>query len=181
MDTIIVRPLRPYENKHLVRMKRQRANAVNSLHARVLLLSRGRVANRDIAARVGYTPQWVRTLIHRFNDDGVGAVLWYPYWQVRDTPRKFLADVRDQIAEVALASPKSLIGMNQWSLPKLRAYLVQQHIVPTISVEWLRQLLHRTKIRLRRTKTWKESTDPDFWQKYQALRRLYRQRPANGR
>jgi transposase len=181
MDTVIVRPLRPHEKKRLLRMKRQCTNAVNSLHGRVLLLSRGRVSNRDIAARIGYTPQWVRIIIHRFNDDGIDGVLWYPYWQVRGMPRKFLADIREQIAEVALSSPKSLIGMNRWSLPKLREYLVQQMIVPNISVEWLRQLLHRAKIRLRRTKTWKESTDPLFWQKYQAIRRLYRQRPANGR
>ena len=115
MDIVIIRALRPHEKKRLLRMKRQRANAVNSLHARVLLLSRGRVSNRGIAGRVGYSPQWVRTIIHRFNDDGIDGVLWYPYWQVRGTPRKFLADVREQIAEVALSSPKSLIGMNRWS------------------------------------------------------------------
>jgi transposase len=177
----MVRPLRPHEKKRLLRMKRQRANAVNSLHARVLLLSRGRVSNRDIAARLGYSPQWVRTIIHRFNGEGINGVVWYPYWQVRGTPRKFLADIREQIAEVALSSPKSLIGMNQWSLPKLREYLVQQQIVPNISIEWLRQFLHRTRVRLRRTKTWKESSDPLFWRKYRAIRRLYRHRPANGR
>jgi transposase len=181
MDTVMVRRLRPHEKKRLRRLKRQRANTVNSLHARVVLLSRGRVANREIAARVGYTPQWVRTVIHRFNDDGLDGIVWRPYWQVRDTPRKFLADIREQIAEVALSSPKALIGMNQWSLPKLREYLAQQGIVSSISVEWLRQFLHRTKIRLRRTKTWKESADLLFWRKYQAIRRLYRRRPANGR
>src|SRR5207237_4050514 len=86
-----------------------------------------------------------------------------------------------QIAEVALSSPKVLIGLNQWSLPKLRDYLIAQKVVAHLSVEWLRQLLHRYKVRLRRTKTWKESTDPQFRQKYRAIRRLYRRRPANGR
>lgn len=181
MDTVIVRPLRPYEKKHLHRMKRQRTNAVNRLHARVILLSRGQVRNRDIADCVGCTAQWVRIIIHRFNQDGIGGILWCSYWQVRDTPRKFFADIREQIAEVALSSPKSLIGMNQWSLPKLRAYLIEQGIVASISIEWLRQFLQRTRIRLRRTKTWKESTDPLFWRKYQAIRRLYGHRPANGR
>jgi transposase len=123
------------------------------------------LSNRAIAERVDCSPQWVRTIIHRFNDDGIDGVAWYPYWQVRNTPRKFTAELREQIAEVALSSPKSLIGMNQWSLPKLRDYLAEQKIVASISVEWLRQFLHRCKIRLRRTKTWKESTDPLFWQK----------------
>ena len=137
--------------------------------------------NRAIAERVDCSAQWVRIIIHRFNQDGIEGISWYPYWQVRNSPRQFGDDVREQIAEVALSLPQSLIGMTQWSLPKLRAYLIEQKIVGSISVEWLRQLLHRYKIRIRRTKTWKESTDPLFWQKYRAIRRLYQRRPANGR
>jgi transposase len=181
MYKVVVRSLRPYEKKNLRRMKRQRANAVNCRHARIILLSRGRVPNREIAARVDCTPTWVRHIIHCFNEDGIGGIMWYPWWQTRDTPRKFLADVREQIAEVASSPPKELIGMNQWSLPKLRDYLVEQKIVANISVEWLRQCLHRWKIRLRRTKTWKESDDPNFARKYRAIRRLYQKRPAGGR
>jgi hypothetical protein len=162
-------------------MKRQHCNAVNHLHGRIILLSRGGSGSRAIAEQADCSPQWVRIIIHRFNADGIEGVSWYPYWQVRNTPRKFTADLREQIGEVALSSPKVLIGMTQWSLPKLRAYLVEQRIVPAISVEWLRQLLHRCKIRLRRTKTWKESTDPLFWRKYRAIGRLYRQRPSGGR
>jgi transposase len=181
MDIIRVRPLRPHEHKKLHRLKRQRTNTVNSRHARIALLSRGGLANRAIAGLADCTPQWVRTIIHRFNAGGPDGITWFPFHQARGTPRKFLADVREQIAEVALSSPKVLIGMNQWSVPKLRDYLIEQKIVAHISVEWLSQLLHRWKIRLRRTKTWKESTDPLFWQKYRAIRRLYRRRPDGGR
>jgi transposase len=181
VDKVIVRPLRPHEKQKLHLMKRQHCNAVNRLHARVILLSRGGLSNRVIAERVECSPQWVRIVIHRFNADGIDGISWYPYWQVRNTPRKFTAELREQIGEVALSSPQSLIGMTQWSLPKLRSYLIEQRIVPSISIEWLRQFLHRCKIRLRRTKTWKESTDPLFWRKYRAIRRLYRRRPAGGR
>jgi len=181
MDKVRVRPLRPGEKKKLLRLKRQRCNAVNARHARIVLLSRGGCRNRAIAERVDCSSQWVRTIIHRFNADGIDGIAWYPFFQRRDTPRRYVAEVREQITEIALSSPKSLIGMNQWSLPKLRTYLIEQKIVPKISVEWLRELLHRFKIRLRRTKTWKESTDPEFWEKYQALRRLYRRRPGGGR
>ena len=181
MNKVIVRPMRPHEKKKLRRMKRQHCNAVNRLHARVVLLSSGRLDNAAIAERVDCSPQWVRTIIHRFNAGGIDGISWYPYWQVRNTPRKFTADLREQIGEVALSSPKALIGMTQWSLPKLREYLIEQHIVPNISIEWLRQFLHRCKIRLQRTKTWKESTDPLFWRKYRAIRRLYCQRPSDGR
>ena len=181
MNKVIVRAFRPHERKKLQRMKHQRCNAVNCRHALVILLSRGGLSNRAIAERVDCSSQWVRTLIHRFNAGGIDRISWYPYWQVRGTPRKFTAAIREQIGEIALSSPKSLIGMNQWSLPKLRDYLVEQHVLPSISIEWLRQFLHRCKIRLRRTKTWKESTDPLFWQKYRAIRRLYQKRPGDGR
>lgn len=181
MNQVIVRSLRPHEKQKLQRMKRQHCNAVNRLHARVILLSRGGLSNRSIAERIDCSPQWVRIIIHRFNANGIDGISWYPYWQVRDTPRKFTAELREQISEVALSSPQSLIGMTQWSLPKLRDYLIEQRIVSHISIEWLRQFLHRCRIRLRRTKTWKESTDPRFWQKYRAIRHLYRRRPAGGR
>lgn len=181
MDKVKVRSLRPHEKKKLLRMKRQLRNSVNCRHARIILLSRGHWTNRSIAAYVDCSPQWVRSVIHQFNSDGIDGIAWYPFFQTRDTPRTFGHDVREQIAEIALSSPISLIGMKQWSFPKLRVYLVEQKVVPCISKEWLRQLLHRFKIRLRRTKTWKESTDPDFARKYRAIRRLYGHRPADGR
>ena len=162
-------------------MKRQLTNQVNSRHARIILASTGGMSNRQIAVLVDCTPHWVRKIIHRFNADGIEGIAWYPYFQVRDGPRKFLADVIEQIAQVALSPPKVLIGMNQWSLAKLREYLVEQGIIPAISLEWLRQLLRRRGIRWRHTKTWKESTDPEFWPKYRRIRRLYRRRPAGGR
>jgi transposase len=181
MDAVKTRTITSSERRKLHRMKRQRSNHVNSSHARVILLSSGHVANREIARFVGYTPQWVRQIIHRFNDGGVGAIEWYPCWQVRDTPRKYLAEVVEHIAKVALSSAKALIGMTQWSLSKLREYLVSQKIVAWISLSWLRALLLRHGIRWRRTKTWKVSTDPQFRQKYRRIRRLYRHRPKGGR
>jgi transposase len=181
MDPVKVRPFRPYEKRELRRLKRQRSNAVNSHRARVLLLSRGGIPNKEIAGRVGFSPQWVRVLIHRFNTDGLCGILWYPWLHANHRPRRFLTEVKEQIADVALSSPKALIGMTRWSLAKLRDYLVEQDIVPSLSLEWLRTLLRRLGIRWRRTKTWKESTDPEFWPKYQRLRRLYRRRPKGGR
>ena len=52
--------------------------------------------------------------------------------------------------------------MTQWSLPKLRHYLIEEKVVANISIRWLGEILHRYGVRLRRTKTWKESTDPLF-------------------
>ena len=74
MDKVRARKLHPHERKNLRRMKRQLANQVNRRHARIILLSRGGVRNREIAARVDCTPQWVRVIIHRFNDGGMITV-----------------------------------------------------------------------------------------------------------
>jgi len=144
------------------------------------LLPRGGVRTREIARRVGCSPPWVRKLIHRFNAGGIDAITWYPYCCARGGPIRFFADVIEQIAEVALSPPEQLIGMSVWSLPKLRDYLVEQKIVASISIERLRQLLRQRKVRWRHTKTWKDSTDPDFWPKYRRIKRLYRHRPAGG-
>jgi transposase len=179
-DKVTVRTLRPYEKVKLRRLKNQRRNTVNSRHARIVLLSTGGVPNRGIAALADCSVQWVRQVIHRFNDRGIVGITWYPWFQVR-SERVFTADICERIAEIALCSPIALIGMSQWSVPKLRLYLIEQKVVAHISIRWLGEILHRYKVRLRRTKTWKESTDPLFARKYRAIRRLYRHRPSDGR
>jgi transposase len=178
MDTVRVRPLRPHEQKKLHRLKRQQTNAVNSRHARIVLLARGGVRNRDIAQRCDCTPQWVRRLIHRFNEHGLEGITWYPWLCGYGKASRFQAEVLEQIAEVALSSPVALVGLTRWSLAKLREYLVEQRVVARLSCEWLRTLLHRLGVRWRRTKTWKESTDPQFARKYRRIKRLYRRRPG---
>ena len=172
MDTVGVRSLSPPERRKLRRWKRGRTNHVNSCRARIILLSSGRVCNREIALRIGFTPQWVRIIIHRFNAGGMGGIEWFPYFHGPKGPKKFTADLVEQIAEVALAPSKKLIGMTQWSLAKLRQYLIEQQILGEISLEWLRLLLGRCRVRWRHTKTWKESNDSKFWAKYRRLRRL---------
>jgi len=54
-------------------------------------------------------------------------------------------------------------------------------VTNSISLEWLRQLLRRPRIRWRHTKTWKESNDSQFWPKYRRIRRLYGKRLKGGR
>ena len=181
MDKVKARRPNPYEREKLHRMKRQTTNAVNSRHARIILLSRGGVRNAEIAERIDCTSTWVRKIIHRFNAGGVPAIAWAPYYCARGEAWKFTDDVVEQIVEVALSPPKVLIGMNCWSLAKLCAYLIEQKIVDSISLSWLREILRQRKVRWRHTKTWKDSTDPQFWPKYRAIRRLYKKPPRDGR
>jgi transposase len=179
-DTVQVRRLRPYEKIKLRRMKRRRRNAVHSRNARIVLMSSGHLTNAEIATMVDCSPTWVRQVIHRFNDDGIDGISYFPWFQGR-SPRVFTRTICEEIAAVAVSSPIALIGMRQWSLDKLRQYLIEQKIIAHISIRWLGEILHRYGVRLRRTKTWKESTDPLFITKFRAIRNLYRHRPAQGR
>src|SRR2546428_8837937 len=107
----------------------------------VILVSSGGLRSAWFAKLCGCVPAWARQVIHRFNEGGIDAITWYPHYCHRGGPRKFLADVTEQIAEVALSPPQQLIGMSVWSLPKLRQYLLAQKVVPSISLERLRQVL----------------------------------------
>ncbi len=105
MDKVVARRLRPWERRTLRAMRRQLCNTVNSRHARIILPSRGGRCNREIAEAVGCSPTWVRQIIHRFNGGGVQAITWYPAWCGRGRRGRFMADVVQQIAEVALSPP----------------------------------------------------------------------------
>lgn len=170
-----------HERLKLHRMKRQLVNQVNSRHARIVLLSRGGLPNARIAEHCDCTPTWVRQILHRFNAGGIEAIAWYPTYCSAAGPRKFMAEVVKQIGEVAVSPPKKLIGMAVWPRKKLRECLQTQKIVGSLSLECLRQILRRRRIRWRHTQTWKDSTDPQFWPKYRRIRRLYRRRPNSGR
>lgn len=181
MIKVIARKLKPYERQKLHHMKGARTNLVNYQHARVILLSQGGLQNSQIAEQCDYSATWIRKLIHRFNLGGVDAISWFPYYCGDKKPRKFFADVVEQIYEITLSPPMELIGMTVWSLSKLRDYLKAQAIVQSISLEWLRQILRRHRIQWLHTKTWKESKDPEFATKYRRLKRLYAKRPKGGR
>ena len=44
----------------------------------------------------------------------------------------------------------------------MRDYVIEKGIVESISIEWIRQILKERGIKYRKTKTWKESNDPDY-------------------
>src|SRR5262249_53121182 len=108
-------------------------NTVNSRNARIIMLGVGQRPNRVVAEMAGCSVQWVRQIIHRFNDAGIDGITWYPWFQVR-AARVFTADLCEQIAEFALSPPIALIGMTQWSLPKLRQYLIEQKVVFAVCI-----------------------------------------------
>lgn len=54
-------------------------------------------------------------------------------------------------------------------------------MVPTLSIETLRRILHEGKVTWKRTTTWKSSNDPDFITKMHRILALYDTPPDDGR
>lgn len=130
----------------------------------------------EIAAETLMHEEYVRELIRRFNREGLAMLRERPR---TGRPVEFVEELQAEIVQFALAPPK-LLGrpFTVWSLEKLKEYLLQAKVVKAISIETLRSILHQHGVRLQRTKTWKESNNPEFGVKKKRLTRLYRQPPA---
>ncbi|WP_436845020.1 hypothetical protein [Streptomyces roseoverticillatus] len=92
-------------------------------------------------------------------------------------PRRLSPDEEDFVIRTATTRPSKLgRPFTRWSLRTLAAYLRKVHgRVIRIGREALRCLLRRRGITFQRTKTWKESPDPDRDAK---LDRIHRSLPA---
>ena len=155
---LYVRDIRMAEGRKLQRLVRSGSNRITMRRAQVILASAQGSKAPDIARRLYFSEDHVRTLIKAFNAEGLAA-MEPKYGGGR--PPKFSEEQRSLILETALCPP-DLLGrpFTRWSLAKLRDFLVGERIVKSIGIETLRQMLKGAKIKLRRTKTWKECNDP---------------------
>ena len=71
------------------------------------------------------------------------------------------------------------LPVNRWTLSLLAQKAVELGIVDKISHEWVRQILKAKRISLKRTKTWKETKDPQCVPKWKRIKRLYERCPKN--
>jgi len=157
---LYVRNLRIDEGRKLQNIIRGGRDRIMVRRAQIILASHQGSKVPDIARRLYFCEQHVRTIIKEFNTDGFSA-LSPKYGGGR--PPKFAEEQRSLIIETALCPP-DLLGrpFRRWSLAKLREFIIEERIVESIGIETLRQMLKAAKVRLRRTKTWKECNDPDL-------------------
>jgi transposase len=126
----------------------------------IALATQGRSAP-EIADRVGVHFTTVYDWLHRFNQDGFAGFEDAPNPQGR--PSSLSSRQIRRLIATALARPTDLgLPFTQWSVAKLQEYCRSKKILPPFSDEWVRRLLQREGISFQRTKTWKESPDPDF-------------------
>ena len=155
---LYVRAVGIAEGRRLQRTIRTGRNRIEVRRAQIILASTQGSKVPDIARRLYFSEDHVRTIIKSFNADRLDA-LRPKYGTGR--PVKFVEEQRSLIIETALCPP-DLLGQpfTRWSLAKLRDFVVKERIVGSISIETLRQMLKAAKVKLRRTKTWKECNDP---------------------
>lgn len=118
----------------------------------------------QIAERSGMHFTGIYDWIERFNENGFVGFEDPPNPEGR--PSTLSSKQIREMIKIALARPTDLgLPYTQWSVSKLRTYLLKRGLFPDVSNEWIRRLLKREGVSLQHTKTWKESPDPDFEEK----------------
>ena len=106
--------------------------------------------------------------VHEFNQHG------FQYFERPSNPSGRPSQITRRhlrmLLSIAQKRPTDVgLPFTNWSISKLQEYLVKRRHFPAVSAEWLRQLLKRAGVSWQRTKTWKQSTDPEFVAKKSAF------------
>jgi transposase len=177
---VFVRGLSMEEGRKLQRITRTAKDPVKLRRAIVVLMSGQGQAVRDITSLMQVGEDYVRDVIHAFNERGFAAL--DPKWS-GGRPKTIGDRIRERICLIARTSPSDwgITAFSTWSLSKLCAHLLDRGTVAAISRETLRRILHAGGISWQSTTTWKASTDPDFIAKMHRVLDLYDHPPADGR
>jgi transposase len=167
------------QGQRLQKITRTAKNPVKLRRAIVVLMSAQGQPAPDIAYLLKATGDYVRDVIHAFNERGFDAL--DPEWS-GGTPNKISEQTRDWICVIARCDPRFLgRPFSRWLLPRLRDYLIDAGHLSTISIETVRRILHERGVTWQQSKTWKASNDPDFTAKMRRVLDLYDHPPAGGR
>jgi transposase len=108
--------------------------------------------------------------IRRFNEFGIRALT-----KEEKSHPKFDDKIKERIIKIILRNPMELgLPFRNWSLRKLKAYLLNKKIVHNISIEKLRKILIERGIRYRRRKRKLLSRDPAYQAKKAVINELYK-------
>jgi transposase len=160
-EPVRARRLTDQEGQRLQQIvRRGKHGSVRVRRAMIIMASASGTPVTAIARLVAADEDTVRDVIHLFNQKGLAAL--DPQW-AGGRPRLISDEDVGFIVATATTRPEKLgLPFTRWSLRKLAAYLARNPArIVTIGRERLRQILHSRQISFQRTRTWKESTDPD--------------------
>ena len=176
-----VRRLTDEEGRQLQRIVRRGGGKTDKSHVKwrravVVHASAGGNSVPVIARLVATSEDRVREMIHRFNEMGMASL--DPQW-AGGRPRLITIEDVEFIVETAQTRPETLgEPFTRWSIRKLVRYLNdnEDHVVE-ISRERLRQILRANGVTFQRTRTWKESNDPDRDAKLDRIEHVINEHP----
>ena len=160
-EPVRARRLTDQEGQRLQQIvRRGKHGSIRVRRAMIIMASASGTPAPAIARLVAADEDTVRDVIHLFNEKGLAAL--DPHW-AGGRPRLISDEDMEFIVAAATTRPEKLgLPFTHWSLRKLAAYLAGNTIREVrIGRERLRQILHARHISFQRTRTWKESADPD--------------------
>ena len=160
-EPVRARRLTDQEGQRLQQIvRRGKHGSVRVRRAMIIMASASGTPVSAIARLVAADEDTVRDVVHLFNEKGLAAL--DPRW-AGGRPRRISDDDVNVIVTAATTRPEKLgLPFTCWSLRKLAAYLAGHPGRPVrVGRERLRQILHARGISFQRTRTWKESADPD--------------------
>ena len=159
-EPVRARRLTDHEGQRLQQIvRRGKHGSVRVRRAMIIMASASGTLVPAIARLVAADEDTVRDVIHLFNAKGLAAL--DPQW-AGGRPRLISDEAIEVIVTAARTRPEKLgLPFTRWSLRKLAAYLADRPQPVVIGRERLRQILHARGISFQRTRTWKESRDPD--------------------
>ncbi len=160
-EPVRARRLTEQEGRRLQQMvRRGKHESVRVRRALIIMASASGTPVPAIARLVAAHEDTVRDVIHAFNEKGLAAL--GPRW-AGGRPR-LISDADIAFIAAAATTRPAKLGrpFTHWSIRKLADYL-GDNTVGWVKVgrERLRQILHERGICFQRTRTWKESNDPD--------------------
>jgi transposase len=180
-EPVKVRRLSDEEGQRLLRIVRRgepkmSKTVIRYRRALVVLASASGNTVPAIARLVAADEDTVREVIHRFNELGMRAL--DPRW-AGGRPRRISAEDEAFLVETAATRPGKLgQPFTHWSLRKLVGYLADNpRRIVRIGRERARRLLADHEITFQRTKTWKDSPDPEREAKLARIESVLEQHP----
>ncbi|MFI2162783.1 helix-turn-helix domain-containing protein [Streptomyces olivaceoviridis] len=152
--SVFVRPVTMGEGRKLQRISWSAKDPVRLRRAIVVLMSAQGQTVKDITMLMQVGEDYVRDVIHVFNERGFDAL--DPQWG-GGRPKTISDEVREHICLIARTSPADwkITACSTWSLSKLADHLIKQKVTAAISRETLRRIPREGKVSWKTATTWK--------------------------
>lgn len=154
------------ESKELNRWLKRPRNAVQMRRGQLISFSAQGMRVQEISNALHLHQEYVRKLIRQYNEEGLTALRTRAH---PGRPPALTPEDESVVVEIAKMPPQAFgQPFNQWSLRKLTDCLVRREMIPKVSHVTIGKVLEQHKVTYQRTRTWKESNDPDLASKKNA-------------